>query len=383
MRIALGSTERHEETKVPRIQQTYEPQNRESIGWSVRQACRGSSLLASAAFVALIGASPAAALTFTNIFENSWTADNPNSAAATNAITAVESEYSTDFANPVNVTIQFGFGDFNGSPIPANALGVTGFPTTSFPPPFGPASNETSLPTVESLLTTHSAANPQNTALATAVTHLPASYPNPGGATYFFVPDAQYLALTGSPPPDGDTIDAFIGFATLAGTGNGYDYTGGTPSASNFDFQSVAEHEIAHAMARVEAAFLSGVAGGAPPFLTSLDFYRYTCGTGTLNPDFVKSCFSIDGGATDLQMFDNISDSSDWACSPPAIGNDPYNACADPGVKYTVSSVDITEMNALGWDPPKAVTATPEPGTLVLLGSAVLGFAALRRRRPT
>jgi hypothetical protein len=64
-------------------------------------------------------------------------------------------------------------------------------------------------------------------------------------------------------------------------------------------------------------------------------------------------------------------------------GNDPYNACTDPGVKYTVSSVDITEMNALGWDPPKAVTSTPEPGTLVLLGSAFFGFAALRRRRPT
>jgi len=356
-----------------------------SISLPTRRSDGALGLLAGVAVGTLLFASqPAEALTFNNIFESSWTANNPNSALATAAINAVEAEYSADFSNPVTVTLQFGFGDINGSPIPANALGVTNFPTTSFPPPFGPASNEMSLSTVESLLTAHLAANSQNTALATAILHLPASYPNPGGANFFFVPDTQYLALTGSPPPDGDKTDAFVGFSTLANTGFGYDYTGGTPSATNFDFTSVAEHEIAHAMGRVDTAFASGIAGGAPPFLTSLDFYKYTCGTGTLNPDFVQSCFSINGGATDLQKFDNMSDSSDWAnlplCGPTVTGNDSYNACLDPGVRDTVSSVDITMMNALGWDP-NAITSTPEPSTIGLLSSSVLGLLALRRRR--
>jgi hypothetical protein len=34
----------------------------------------------------------------------------------------------------------------------------------------------------------------------------------------------------------------------------------------------------------------------------------------------------------------------------------------------------------IGYDPAQAI-ATPEPGTLALLGTSLLGFAALRRRR--
>ena len=73
-----------------------------------------------------------------------------------------------------------------------------------------------------------------------------------------------------------------------------------------------------------------------------------------------------------------------WAnlplCGPTVTGNDSYNACIAPGVKDTLSSVGLMEMNVLGWGP-KAITSTPEPGTMGLLGGSLLGMLGLRRRR--
>jgi hypothetical protein len=53
--------------------------------------------------------------------------------------------------------------------------------------------------------------------------------------------DDSSAAKNGFPQTHGDTTNSFIGFGTLAGTGFGYDYNGGTPSATNFDFMSVAD----------------------------------------------------------------------------------------------------------------------------------------------
>lgn len=342
---------------------------------SIRRPARRLGLLLGGVLGAMFAAGqPVQALVIKPLFDAAWL--NPVTgapAAATADVNAVIAEYQGLFINPVTITIQFDWGNIQGSALPANALGVASFPQTP-PPNFfntNPA-NQYSLNATKGFLAADSLANPQNAALATAVAHLPAAYACATCTNQpptFFIPDTQFLALTNG-AQNADPIEAFTGFGTNPGAG--WDFTGGTPTGGKFDFTSTLEHEIAHAMGRVDDAFIAG----GPKFLTALDFYKYTCGTGTNNPNFVASCFSIDGGTTDLQTFDSTSDSSDWATFP-CNGTDSFDNCTFPNTRGVLSAVDIIEMEALGYDPP----AVPEPGTLALLGTSLLGLAALRRRR--
>lgn len=325
-------------------------------------------LLLSAASITGFGVlQPAQALVITPIFETSWTNSAP--AGATTVVDNVISEFEGLFSNPVTINVQFGWGDINGQSLPTNALGVTNFPSQNPQYTFGQT---------KTLLQNASLAQPNNTALSTAVANLPLSYPNPGGSTSFFIPDPEYLALTGV-AQNADPIESFTGYGTLAGTGFGWDFSGGTPSANNFDFTAVVEHEVAHAMGRVDWAFQGG-SGGPPPKLSPLDFYKYDCGTTTLDPKFNATCFSINGGATDLQTFSDQSDSGDWF-GPSGTGGDSFDAFFAPGSKAIMSTADISEMCALGWQGCAAVAPVPEPGTLAFLSTSLLGFLALRRRR--
>lgn len=344
-----------------------------------------AAVLVGAGLLACVPAAPARALSINATYDSNWTSSAPTGATTdvTNVITALEAA----FNNPVTVNVQFDWGDINGSSLPANALGVTTFPAISA---------TYSLSQVSALFTTAAANNPTNAPLNTAVQNLPGSGSSYNNGTNFFIPTTEYKALTGS---TGSALDAYVGFGTFGGnTGYSWDYSGGTPGGSSFDFTSVLQHEITHALGRVDYAFASRTAGGAPPFLTPLNLYTYSCGTTTLDPNFDNSCLSINGGTTDLSggtagVFDNTSDSADWkntidqnglACG----GTDSFDACLDPGVLATMSSVDFTEMCALGWSG-SACLATqqapvPEPPSLLLLlaGAITLLSVSHWRRRP-
>jgi len=351
---------------------------------SIKRLTRRLGLLSGAALVALFGAGqPADALVITPTY------DAAVPAAARTAIQNVINEYQADFSNPVTVAVQFQWGILNGQPLTSGAATV--FPTSDFLSPFGPQTGFT-LAQVKGFYASAAAGSGATTVLQTANAHLPAAYPNPGCCggttpTNFFLPDATLLALGQSPDVDNPAEpDAFVGFATNFCSPNpqcNYDYSGGVPPAGEIDFTAVAEHEIAHALGRDDYAFSSGVAGGSPPFLTVGDFFKYDCGTGNLDPKFNITCFSYDGDATNPggRTFANQSDSYDWI----NFNTDSYNAFISTGVQATVSTADLQLMCALGWND-RAVCGTPavaapEPGTLALLGSSLLGFAALRRRR--
>src|SRR5208282_2229447 len=191
---------------------------------------------------------------------------------------------------------------------------------------------------------------PLNTALGIAVANLPST--NPFSSNQFFIPDAQYLALTGH-AQNADTINAYIGMSTAPG-GSSWNYSGGPPPPNQLDFTATLQHEVAHAMGRVDFAFSGGMPpgtpGSAPPFLTPLDLFKYNVGTSTLDPNFNNTALSIDKGTTDLQLFSNTGDSSDWYVTSASI-RDSYASGTSPGVFQIVSPTDFTEMKALGWDP--------------------------------
>jgi hypothetical protein len=71
--------------------------------------------------------------------------------------------------------------------------------------------------------------------------------------------------------------------------------------------------------------------------------------------------FSIDGGVTNLQGFSSIAggDLDDYNGSNPT---DPYNASTGLNQAHHLNSVDITNLEVIGYDLRAAVV--PEPATL-------------------
>ena len=322
---------------------------------------------------------PAKALIINPSFDTSWfnngaTGWNGNLAAATNVVNNVIAEFEAAFSNPVTITLAFGLGETEGSPVTSGAsANITG---TNY-------NQNYTLAQVEALYHAAATAPGATNVLKTADANLPAAYPHPGGRTIggvpaFIIPDSEYIALTGL-AQNADTIDGFTGYAVnFCGGGTcPYDFTGGVPAANAIDFTAVVEHEVTHAMGRIDYAFAA-----APQPLTPLDFFKYNrCPGGTLDPNFDITCFSYDGGATNPggRTFSNSSDSSDWI----NFGADSFNAFINQGVFASISTADIQEMCALGWNDNSVcgTAAVPEPSTLGLLSFSLLGVAILRRRR--
>jgi len=359
---------------------------------SIRRPARRLGLLLGGVLGGLLGAQPADALTITPSYDASWSdagwGSAATNAAAKNVVNNVIAEFQGFFSNPVSITIAFGLGEVRGLPVTSGAAAF--FDASDFPP-----TTQFTLAQVKALYATAAGAAGATQVLVTANANLPAAYPNPGGSNMFMVPDAEYKALTGGLALDADPIDGYTGYATngnfcSSGPACPYDFTGGAPAAGTIDFTAVVEHELSHAMSRVDFAFSGNDMnpGGPPPFLTPQDFFRYqdnagTCNT-TLEPRFNIACFSYDGGATNpspFRTFSNSSDSGDWINA----NSDSFNAFLGRGVDGSISITDILLMCAEGWND-RAVcgtpaTSAPEPGTLALLGTSLLGLAALRRRR--
>jgi len=164
------------------------------------------------------------------------------------------------------------------------------------------------------------------------------------------------------------------GTVTL-GAGWTYDYNPADGiTAGQIDIVSVFMHEISEVMGRIG---LSGASVGSNSnSYTLLDLMSYkSAGTrGMLNDG--GNFLSFDHGSTLLKAFNNSAalggDSRDWASG----SNDSFNAFGSTGVVNGLSGVDIRTMDALGYD-----LSSPEPGTMLLFGTALAGLGLLKRRQ--
>jgi hypothetical protein len=179
-----------------------------------------------------------------------------------------------------------------------------------------------------------------------------------------------------------------------------YDRTNGI-TAGSFDFLTVAQHEIGHAL-----GFVSGIDDidfclgpnnqcGLPNTIDRfegdwwyepLDLFRYSA----LNPNTMdvrvggSPRFSIDGGTTVIAPFSSGSSANGgngWQASH--FGTDqvrlmrPFVGPGNGGT-YDAGAADLMAFDVIGWN----LAAIPEPSTyaLMLAGLAAVGSLARRRR---
>ena len=332
---------------------------------AVRTLTRGG--IAAAMFAV---AAPATALTIVPVFDASLTGQ-----AAAGAIEAafntVADDYNRSFSTAATVYIGVSWGKVGAQALPSNAVGASSTNLYGY----------YTYAQIKALLTTVAAANPADKTLVAALRYLPASAP--AGPTNYVVTAAQAKALGLIAP----TLAAYDGYIGFAGATSGFGFTPASVTSSQYDFQSVAAHEIAEVLGRI-----SGV--GTGQWRTALDLFRYSA-PGALSYAYsAKTYFSVDGGTTRLINFNAAAtgDRGDWATS--GTTRDAYDAFIGHGQRKNLSAIDLAALDVLGWSGANAgntgvtpvgtvfnLTAVPEPASwaLMVAGFGLVG-AAVRRR---
>ena len=235
------------------------------------------------------------------------------------------------FADPVTINIQVGYGAVAGSVLPGGAVGGSG------------ASN---VAVSYSSLVAALRADAKTTTDASVLASLPATSPV-SGTVYVSTAEAKALGLIAA---GGTSIDGYAAFSSsLTFT---YNDTGGV-AAGTYDFTAAVQHEFGEILGRT---MLNGYNGNNMFY----DLLHYSAPGVRDFSGSTPGYFSPDGGVTNDGALNTVSggDTGDWASS---MGNDSFNAFASPGVVYSLSSFDLTLLDALGWDPTGSVAPPPPP----------------------
>jgi len=250
-----------------------------------------------------------------------------------NAISYVVNYYETLFSNPITVNIDVGYGEVDSQPLGSTALGESISNVESFS---------------YSKVVTALEALPPSGARTSAYANLPGTSPDAGN---MLLTTAQAKAL-GLDPGNSTSLDGWVGFSNT----EPFSYTpNATPGLGQYYFVGVAEHEISEVMGR--QSFLNSAAFGV------MDLFRYSAAGTIQTTTGAPSYFSIDGGNTDLDNWNNYktgdhNDLGDWA---PSAGNDAYDDVSNSGVINEVTQTDLTLMNVLGYTEPACFMA----GTMI------------------
>jgi hypothetical protein len=252
-----------------------------------------------------------------------------------------------------------------------------------------------------------SAANPDNTVLATAIANLSRGN-DENGASNIAGTSAllRSLGFTAAPCYSatgnfdcGAADHPFDAIVTLSTT-QPLDYTHPIPfyPPTAYDALGAIEHELDEViggggLGSTLNAILANCSSNPLNFFCNkygpLDLYRYSApGVPSFSTSVTaRAYFSIDGGTTDIVGFNQNSngDFGDWgpnvtACNPSGFGGpdaliqDAFNCNNQQREDYTSASPEYTMELAIGYDP------VPEPGTLALLSVSLLGLAVVRWR---
>jgi hypothetical protein len=295
-----------------------------------------------------------AGLVITPTYDTSITSD-PNHVAIEASIQSAINVYETKFSNPINVTIYF---QEMGSGLGESTKNLYFTPYSSF----------------RSAL----AAEPTDASKATALAHLPNQTNNPvTGTANMALSTANLKALglgnfAGVTASDGHLYDGIIGINTsLTSPPNG--------QSGNYSLFSVVSHEIDEVL-----GYGSSLAQSFQTDVQPEDLYRFGQNSSTRNYTTTgnNAFFSIDGGATDLDQFNQSgggADYGDWASSGTPQVQDAFGT---PGSSPTLDSAELTVFDVIGYN--MQGSAAPEPASMTLfgVGSLMLAGYGWRRCRP-
>lgn len=320
------------------------------------------------------------AMTIVPTFDSSITSMS-NASAIQSAFNTVARDYAISFSNPVTVNIGVSWGSVAGQALPSNAVGASSSNLYGY----------FSYAQVRNDLIMSSRQNSADTSLASAVKALPATAPS--GPTQYVIPSAEAKAL-GLISGNQSAVDGYIGFA---GATSNYTFNPlAGVVAGTYDFEAVAAHEIAEVLGRI-----GGINNPSSNWRTPFDLMRFSA-PGVLDFGYSDlAYFSVNGGVTPLKYFNNSSaggDRTDWLNITGV--NDVQDAFISTGTRYSLSAVDLTALDVLGWGgrnlgnsgiaTPNATAfalvsgpdSVPEPATwaTMMLGFGLMG-CTLRQRR--
>ncbi len=182
--------------------------------------------------------------------------------------------------------------------------------------------------------------------------------------------------------------DGFIQFAASGFTWD-LNRTNGI-TAGAFDFVGLAIHEIGHALGFVSGVDSLDTAASPGPTdasltqVTPLDMFRCSSASAAANTtlDFTAGTavknFSLNNCATTLGQFATgitLGDGRQASHWKDSLGLGIMDPTAAPGELLAVTPLDLLAFDAIGWD-----LAVPEPGTMVIGATWMLGLLAVRRR---
>src|ERR1700722_15103032 len=217
--------------------------------------------------------------------------------------------------NPINVTIDVGWGETDG-------IAITG--------------NDISSGAPGGVYDTY--AQVLKLATAAGITDLPAT--NPWGSAQIFVSDAQ-LAAWGVGFSSNNPLVGYVGLSTTTPWSFA---TSGTIPAGDYSAVTAAEQELTHALGRYSVDNDTALVpdGG----YSVLDLFKYTKAGVLATSATQQSYFSVDGGKTWLGYFDTTIDPSGWMNG---TNPDDFDSYLSKGMMEPLTARDVQELGAVGF----------------------------------